>query len=149
MTTLKAGHDVRYFTQGSCAGGCVGAMSYYTASGELPGQWSGKAARDLGLSGEVDRAVIENLYEEGIGPGGERLLRPRVPKPVQEHAAAAVAGYLAEHPFASATELAEVRAGERSKETVKRVPYYDLTVSAAKSVSALHASLKMAAKRAR
>ena len=109
MTTLKAGHDVRYFTQGSCAGGCVGAMSYCTASGEPSGQWSGKAARDLGLSGEVDRAVIENLYQEEIGSGGERLLRPRVPKPVQERAtaAAAVAGYLAEHPFASATELAD------------------------------------------
>src|SRR5215472_3157301 len=84
MTTLKAAHDVRYFTQGSCAGGCVGAMSYYTASGEPPGQWSGKAAVGLSLSGEVDPAVIENLYMEGIGPGGERLLRPRVPKPVRE-----------------------------------------------------------------
>jgi hypothetical protein len=45
MTTLKAGHDVRYFTQGSCTGGCAEAMSYYTASGEPPGQWSGKACR--------------------------------------------------------------------------------------------------------
>jgi conjugative relaxase-like TrwC/TraI family protein len=149
MTTLKAGRDVRYFTQGSCAGGCVGAMSYYTASGEPPGQWSGKAAASLSLSGEVDPAVIENLYQEGVGPGGERLLRPRVPKPVRERAAVAVAGYLAEHPFASETELAEVRAGERSKEAVKRVPYYDLTISAAKSVSVLHASLKVAAKQAR
>jgi TrwC relaxase len=56
MTTLKAGHDVRYFTQGSCASGCVGAMSYYTASGEPPGQWSGQAAASLSLSGEVDPA---------------------------------------------------------------------------------------------
>jgi hypothetical protein len=149
MTTLKAGHDVRYFTRGSCVGGCVGAMSYYTASGEPPGQWTGQAAASLSLSGEVDPAVIENLYQEGIGPDGERLLQPGVPKPVQKRAAAAVAGYLAEHPFASATELAEVRAGERAKEAVKRVPYYDLTISAAKSVSVLHASLKVAAKQAR
>jgi hypothetical protein len=42
MVTLRAGHDVAYFTRGSCAGGCVGAMSYYTASGEPPGQWAGK-----------------------------------------------------------------------------------------------------------
>src|SRR5215472_16416484 len=149
MTTLKAGHDVRYFTQGSCAGGCAWAMSYYTASAEPPGQWSGKAAAGLSLSGEVDPAVIKNLYMEGIGPGGERLLRPRVPKPVREREIAAVAAYLAGHPFASDTELAEVRAGERAKEAVKRVPYYDLTISAAKSVSVLHASLKVAAKQAR
>ena len=149
MTTLKAGHDVRYFTQGSCAGGCAWAMSYYTASAEPPGQWSGKAAAGLSLSGEVDPAVIKNLYMEGIGPGGGRLLRPRVPKPVRERQTAAVAAYLAEHPFASVTELAEVRAGERAKEAVKRVPYYDLTISAAKSVSVLHASLKVAARQAR
>ncbi len=68
MTTLKAGHDVRYFTQGSCAGGCAGAMSYYTASGEPPGQWAGKAAADLSLSGEVDPAVIQNLYMKASGP---------------------------------------------------------------------------------
>jgi hypothetical protein len=149
MTTLKAGYDVRYFTQGSCAGGCAGAMSYYTASGEPPGQWSGKATTALSLSDEVDSHVIENLYMEGIGPGGERLLRPRVPRPVRVRETAAVAAYLAGHPFASATELAEARAAERAKEAAMRVPYYDLTISAAKSVSVLHASLKVAAKQAR
>src|SRR5262249_26351623 len=118
-------------------------------SGEPPGRWSGKAAAALSLSGEVDSHVIENLYMEGIGPGGERLLRPRVPKPVRERETAAVTAYLAEHPYASDTELAEARARERAKKAAKRVPYYDLTISAAKSVSVLHASLKVAAKRAR
>ena len=42
-TTLHAGHDVAYLTAGQHAGGCAGAMSYYTASGEPPGQWAGKA----------------------------------------------------------------------------------------------------------
>jgi conjugative relaxase-like TrwC/TraI family protein len=149
MVTLRAGHDVAYFTRGSCAGGCVGAMWYYTASGEPPGQWAGKAARSLGLDGEVDPDVIERLYQKGIGPGGEMLLRPRVPKPVQEREDAAVAAFMAGHPFASAVEIAEVRAAERSKEAAERIPYYDLTISAAKSVSVLHASLKLAAKRAR
>jgi TrwC relaxase len=46
-------------------------MTYYTASGEPPGQWSGKAAASPSLSGAVDAAVIENLYQEGIGPGGQ------------------------------------------------------------------------------
>jgi hypothetical protein len=29
--TLTPGHDVAYFTRGQDAGGCAGAMSYYTA----------------------------------------------------------------------------------------------------------------------
>ncbi len=149
MVTLKAGHDVAYFTRGSCVGGCVDAMSYYTASGEPPGQWAGRGARSLGLDGQVDPDVIERLYQKGIGPGGEMLLRPRVPKPVEDREDAAVTAFMTEHPFASAVELAEIRAAERAKEAVKRVPYYDLTISAAKSVSVLHASLKLAAKRAR
>jgi len=149
MVTVKEGHDVRYFTEGSCAGGCVGAMAYYTASGEPPGQWAGDGAAFLGLSGEVDPAVLENLYQKGIGPDGEMLLRPRVPKPVQDREDAAVAAFVAERPFASAVEIAEVRAAERAKEDVKRVPYYDLTINVAKSVSVLHASLRVAAKHAR
>ena len=36
--TLHAGHDVAYFTSGQHRGGCAGAMSYYTATGEPPGQ---------------------------------------------------------------------------------------------------------------
>ena len=36
--TLHAGHDVAYFTFGQGHGGCAGAMSYYTAVGEPPGQ---------------------------------------------------------------------------------------------------------------
>jgi hypothetical protein len=149
MVTLRAGHDVAYFTRGSCAGGCVGAMSYYTASGEPPGQWAGRGAASLGLHGEVDPAVIERLYQKGIGPNGEMLLRPRAAKPVQDCEDAAVAAYTAEHPFASAVEIAEIRAAERAKETTSRVPYYDMPLNEVKSVSVLHASLRVAAKQAR
>ena len=59
---LHAGHDVAYFTSGQGRGGCAGAMSYYTAAGEPPGQWAGKGAAALGLSGQVDRDTIERLY---------------------------------------------------------------------------------------
>ena len=38
--TLHAGHDVAYFTAGQGCGGCAGAMSYYTAAGEPPGEWA-------------------------------------------------------------------------------------------------------------
>ena len=64
-TTLRAGHDVAYFTRGQGRGGCAGAMSYYTAAGEPPGLWAGKGAATLGLNGEVDPAVIGRLYQCG------------------------------------------------------------------------------------
>ena len=146
--TLHAGHDVAYFTRGQGRGGCAGAMSYYTAAGEPPGQWAGKGAATLGLSGQVDPDVIERLYQENIGPGGELLVKRRQSKAAEDREAAAVAAYLAAHPYASAIELAEVRAAERGKDP-HQVPYFDLTVSAVKSVSVLHASYRVAARQAR
>src|SRR5690349_14200406 len=123
-------------------------MSYYTAAGEPPGEWAGKGAATLGLSGMVDPEVIERLYQENTGPGGELLVKQRQSKKAREREAAAVAAYLAAHPYASATELAEVRAAERGKDP-RQVPYFDLTVSAVKSVSVLHASYRVAARQAR
>jgi conjugative relaxase-like TrwC/TraI family protein len=146
--TLHAGHDVAYFTSGQGRGGCAGAMSYYTAAGEPPGQWVGKAAASLGLSGQVDPKAIERLYRHNIGPGGELLVNRRQSKAAENREAATVAAYLAAHPYASAVELAEVRAAERGKDP-HTVPYFDLTVSAAKSVSVLHASYRVSARQAR
>ncbi len=146
--TLHAGHDVAYFTSGQGRGGCAGAMSYYTAAGEPPGQWAGKGAAALGLSGQVDPKVIERLYQENTGPGGELLVKPRQSKAADERETAAVAAYLAVHPYASAVELAEARAAERGKDP-HTVPYFDLTVSAVKSVSVLHASYRVSARQAR
>ena len=145
--TLHAGHDVAYFTSGQGRGGCAGAMSYYTAAGEPPGQWAGKGAATLGLSGQVDPKTIERLYRENIGPGGELLVKRRQPNKADERETAAVAAYLAAHPYASAVELAEVRAAGRGKEP-HTVPYFDLTVSAVKSVSVLHASYRVSARQA-
>jgi hypothetical protein len=66
--TLYAGHDVAYFTRGQEAGGCAGAMSYYTAAREPPGQWAGTAARkSLGLTGQVDAGVLDRLFMKGSG----------------------------------------------------------------------------------
>jgi TrwC relaxase len=146
--TLHAGHDVAYFTHGQGCGGCAGTMSYYTAAGEPPGRWAGKGAAGLGLGGEVDPNVIARLYQHNIGPGGELLVKRRQSKTAAEREQAAVRAYLAEHPYASATELAEVRATECGKDP-HQVPYFDLTISAVKSVSVLHASLRVAARRAR
>jgi TrwC relaxase len=118
---------VAYLTAGQHAGGCVGAMSYYTASGEPPGQWAGKGAAALGLSGQVDPAVIGRLYQHDIGPGGELLVNRRPSKEADEREEAAVAAYLAAHPHASAVEVAEVRAAERGKDP-HSVPYFDMTL---------------------
>jgi TrwC relaxase len=102
----------------------------------------------LGLAGMVDPDVIERLYQENTGPGGELLVRRRQSKAADQREQAAVAAHLAAHPYASATELAEIRAAERSKDP-HGVPYFDLTVSAVKSVSVLHASYRVAARQAR
>ena len=59
-----------------------------------------------------------------------------------------MAAHLVAHPYATAGELEEVRAAERAK-SHSSVPYFDFTVSAAKSVSVLHASLLVAARQAR
>jgi TrwC relaxase len=64
-------------------------MSYYTASGEPPGQWAGKGAAALGLSGQVDPAVIGRLYQHNIGPGGELLVKRRQSKAADEREEAA------------------------------------------------------------
>ena len=74
--TLHVGHDVAYFTSGQGRGGCAGAMSYYTAGGEPPGQWAGKGAAALGLTGQVDPAVIGRLYQENTGPGAAAAALP-------------------------------------------------------------------------
>jgi ATP-dependent exoDNAse (exonuclease V) alpha subunit len=143
ITTLHAGHDVRYLTSGDAHGGNAGAMRYYTASGEPPGQWAGKGAAALGLAGAVDGDVMERLYMQHVGPGGELLTRPRG-KAAAEDDDQAAAAFRAAHPFASEVEVAEAVAKARGGARVS-VPYYDLTVSAAKSVSVLHTSLKISA----
>ena len=148
ITTLHAGHDVAYLTAGQHAAGCAGAMSYYTAAGEPPGQWAGEAAAALGLTGQVDPAVIARLYQHHIGPNGELLVARRQSRSAGEREAAAVAAYRAAHPYASATEVAEVRAAERGTDP-HQVPYFDLTVDVVKSVSVLHASYRVAARQAR
>jgi TrwC relaxase len=123
-------------------------MSYYTATGEPPGQWAGKGAAVLGLSGQVDPAVIGLLYQHNIGPGGELLVMPRQSPAAGGREQVAVAAYLAAHPYATATELAEVRAVGRGTDP-HQVPYFDMTVDAVKSVSVLHASCRLAARQAR
>jgi conjugative relaxase-like TrwC/TraI family protein len=149
IVSLRSGHDVRYFTNHGGVGGCAGAMAYYTKADEPPGQWHGKGAARLGLTGEVDPQVIDRLFMDNIGPNGEVLAKRRRRGGDLTAADKAVKTHVRAHPFASSVEVAEVRSGERAKATPKSVPYFDLTVSAVKSVSVLHASYRVAAMQAR
>src|SRR5260370_30916486 len=103
-------------------------MSYYAAAGEPPGQWAGKGTAALGLSGQVDPAMIGRLYQDNIGPGGELLGKRRQSKTAGEREQEAVAPWLAAHPYASATEMAEIRAAEHGPDP-HQGPSFALTVS--------------------
>ena len=92
--------------------------------------------------------MIGRLYQRNIGPGGELLVTRRQSRAADEREEAAVAAYRAAHPYASAIEVAEVRAAERGTDP-HQVPYFDLTVNVVKSVSVLHASYRVAARQAR
>src|SRR3984893_12905657 len=127
-------------------------MAYYTRTGDPPGTWEGRGRTALGVSGTVQAEVAERLYQEGVGPGGERIIRHAAPKTDEDQAAAetrAVERYRDEHPFASASEINAERTRIRAKSPGISRPYYDVTSSASKSVSVLHASLRVAAAQAR
>ena len=98
----------------------------------------------------VDPDVLQALYMDRVGPDGQRLdarARARY-RPVGEREDLAVEAHLALHPLATEGDLEAVRAAERAKSR-NSTPYFDFTVSAAKSVSVLHASYLVAARQAR
>ena len=137
---VKTGHDIAYVTRGH-ASGCAGAMAYYTRTGDPPGTWEGRGCAALGVSGTVEAEVAERLYQQGIGPGGERIIQHAAPKSDEDQAAAeaaAIARYREEHPFASASEINAERTRIRATSPGISRPYYDVTSSASKSVSVLH-----------
>lgn len=46
---------------------------YYTATGTPPGQWFGRGAQLMGVSGEVTEAQMRALFGEGIHPEADRI----------------------------------------------------------------------------
>jgi conjugative relaxase-like TrwC/TraI family protein len=122
-------------------------MAYYTdAAGEPPGQWAGKGAERLGLSGAVDPGVIYRLFHKDITPDGERLTGKRRKR--DDGVDAAVAAWRQHHPYASATEIAEYRSSQLARNTASRA-YFDHALGLDKSVSVLHSSLAVSARKAR
>ena len=60
----------------------------------------------------VEAEVAERLYQEGMGPHGERIIKHATPKTGEDLGAAeatAVARYKDRHPFASASEILAAR----------------------------------------
>jgi conjugative relaxase-like TrwC/TraI family protein len=51
-----------------------GTEEYYTAEGEAPGRWTGRAARRLGLAGEVTAEDLGAVLSGRDPDGGERLV---------------------------------------------------------------------------
>ena len=150
ITSLAKGYDPRYLTEGQGAGHAGGTRYYAEAAGEPPGRWGGQAAAQLGLQGDVDADIMQALYMDRVGPDGQRLNARQRPKyrSAEERVDRAVTAYTAAHPFATDGDVERVRVLERAK-AQHSVPYFDFTISAAKSVSVLHASLLVAARQAR
>ena len=86
---------------------------------------------------------------ENIAPAGEVLAKRHQGKDDEQAEETAVRQFRKKHFYASVTEVAEFRAAQRAKSGPKSVPYFDITVSAVKSVSVLHASLRVDAMQAR
>jgi conjugative relaxase-like TrwC/TraI family protein len=143
--TLSTGSDVRYATRQVGRG----AEHYYLKevgiAGEPPGVWLGRGAEDLGLSGEVKESVAEQVYGFEHPQTGERLgSKPRTYASYGERLDKA----LSAEPHADAKRVAQIRMAV-SRGTRENVAFYDLTFSAPKSWSVLHAGLQVNASAAR
>jgi len=147
VLSLHTGYDTAYLTD------AVGGADYYTgAAGEPPGYWQGAGAAALGLEGQVDADVMKRLYHEDAGPDGQVLARRQRPgnypaaagslhKRIEAEVAEQVA---AAGGIITPEEIREIRLRLRAQWR-NRVPFYDYTFSAPKSVSVLWASLLQAA----
>jgi conjugative relaxase-like TrwC/TraI family protein len=151
VLSLHTGYDTAYLTD------AVGGADYYTgAAGEPPGYWQGAGAGALGLADQVDAAVMRALYHEDVGPDGQVLARRQRPgnypaaagslhKRIEAEVADEVA---AAGGIITPEEIREIRLRLRAQWR-NRVPFYDYTFSAPKSVSVLWASLLTASAEAR
>lgn len=148
VLSLKSGHSVGYLL-GPVAGG---RESYYTGAveaGEPPGVWYGGGAELLGLTRQVDGAVMEAVYSHGLdprAPGGDARLgrEPMRFRTADERYEELVAG----EPDAGPERRAELmRVAERAAR--QNVAFIDATFSAPKSVTVLAVALERAENEAR
>jgi len=153
QVTIATGFDVDYYLEQ------VGVDYYLTADGEPPGIWAGKGAEALGLRGQVggdeaSKKMMRGLFHYGVGPDGVPLAsRQQAPKyraraTYQQIEEAIARDIAALGRFATPEEKREIRLRHRAAARTS-TPYYDMTFSAEKSVSLVHAGLLAAAKQAR
>src|SRR2546430_6323559 len=158
---MHTGYDTAYLTD--AVGKGKAGVDYYTGeAGEPPGYWQGAGARALGLAGliggddeagKASAAVMRRLYHEDVGPDGQVLARRQRPGKYQAGSGSLEAQIKAEigrqvaqlGRFAQPEEIRAIGLQVRAKLGRNRVPFYDWTYSAPKSVSVLWASLLQAA----
>ena len=148
MVSLRRGHDVRYFTNHGGVGGCAGAMAYYTKGGNRRASGPGRARPSWAWPGRWTRRLSTGCSWTTSGRAGRSwpaATRPRATRPPRNAPSAR-----------SARSTLTRRRGARrvprraaGRAAPRAVPYFDLTISAVKSVSVLHASYRVAAMQAR
>jgi conjugative relaxase-like TrwC/TraI family protein len=152
MLTMKIGHDVDYLTDAVAKG----REGYYTgavAAGEPPGLWYGAGAAELGLSGEVDAEVMKALYTHGLDPRDPATASretwakaARIGNPPRNYRKAdeIYAALLEAHPDAGPEERAQLRA-QAARSARQSVTFYDVVLSAPKSMTMLWVACERAA----
>ncbi|MBV9447733.1 MAG: relaxase domain-containing protein [Streptosporangiaceae bacterium] len=143
--TISWGKDASYYFENMAttdeSGRTRGGSEYYLSSvdaGDPPGTWWGPGAAMFGLTGEVSREAMENLFTKRQDPRNPGQLvghTPRKYRTVQQHYDAAVAA----EPWATPERQAELwaEAVERARSARATV---DVTFNVPKSVSVARAS---------
>lgn len=156
MLNIHTGHDTDYLTDAVA----TGREGYYTgavAAGEPAGLWYGKGAAALGLVGEVDAEMMKALYTHGLDPTDpatasretwhEAARFGNAPKNYKK-ADEIYAGLLEAHPGAGPEERAELRA-QAGRSARQSVAFYDVVLSAPKSMTVAWVAYERAANDAR
>jgi conjugative relaxase-like TrwC/TraI family protein len=159
MLTVGKGYDPLYLSKTVAPG----AENYYLDAahsyGEPPGFWSGPGAEELGLraGSKVDAGVMEKLYGAFLDPRDPAFQNASAPQDAKARLGRRPASYasfdslleakLAAEPEASPERREQLRV-EARKEERKALQFLDLTFSADKTVTLLHAGLLALAKEA-
>ncbi|MGQ0479999.1 MAG: MobF family relaxase [Pseudonocardia sp.] len=153
---MRIGHDTDYLTD-AVAKGREGYYTNAVAAGEPPGLWHGAGAEALGLVGEVDAEVMKALYTHGLDPRDPATASratwgnaARLGNPPRNYKKAdeIYAGLLEAHPDATPEQRADLRA-QAGKAARQSVAFYDVVLSAPKSLTLFWVACERAANDAR
>lgn len=114
------------------------SLSDYYAAGNRPGQWFGRGAEALGVSGTVDEGQMANLFGAGVHPVTGEALGQRFAV-YGETVASRVDERLAVEPGASERRREVIMVEEERRRVRQAVAGFDCTFSPVKSVSVLWA----------